>query len=453
MNMKILRNIKFLLFCFLVVLFLGSISFDRSFVGLTFNGFRLGELIMAIMFLISLSICLLNKKLIDRLRLGDFTSTINIFRLIIISFAISIIYFKTSYFSTYTYKTSSYIWIVSSFFIFYFLSPYLQEYKKYVRFLSISLLILPVAHYFFSTGYYPNFIMDIFIKHSDKFNFTKASDIMISLIICNLLYRLTEKNKDYSLFYFGFSIPLLLPLLLEMSRGSFIAALVFFIFILIYDFKYLLKNKRSLIIFIIISFSVFIFSTYRISGVNFDFAQEENIIIDTSISGNIAKIAKKNETRKAFFSFYIEDGRIVSHDNTTNWRLDIWQDVVDDLDSKDSIFKGYGYNEIIPVMTDPSAPGRLGRDGLNEHVHSYVFNILARGGVLQLILFIAFHFSFLIIWYKKFNNFHILLFMVPIFINSITDMNMEGVQFPFLYYSFLAIFFNLYEYEKNKSYF
>ena len=453
MNMKILRNIKFLSFCFLITLFLGSISFDRSFVGLSFKGFRLGELIMAMMFVSSLGICLLNKKLISRLRLEDFTPTINLFRLILISFVISIVYFKTSFFSTYTYKTSSYIWIASSFFIFYFLSPYLQEYKKYVRFLSLCLLILPVIHYFFSTGYYPNFIMDIFIKYSDKFNFTKASDIMISLIICNLLYRLTEKNKDYSLFYFGFSIPLLLPLLLEMSRGSFIAALAFFIFILIYDAKYLLKNKRSLIIFILISFSVFIFSTYRIGGVNFDFSQEENVIIDTSISGNIAKIAKKNETRKAFFSFYIEDGRIVSHDNTTNWRLDIWQDVVDDLDSKDSIFKGYGYNEIIPVMTDPSAPGRLGRDGLNEHVHSYIFNILARGGILQLIIFIAFHFSFLLIWYKKFNNFQILLFMVPIFINSITDMNMEGVQFPFLYYSFLAIFFNLSEYEKNKSYF
>ena len=104
---------------------------------------------------------------------------------------------KQAFFSTYTYKTSSYIWIASSFFIFYFLSPYLQEYKKYVRFLSLCLLILPVIHYFFSTGYYPNFIMDIFIKYSDKFNFTKASDIMISLIICNLLYRLTEKNKDY----------------------------------------------------------------------------------------------------------------------------------------------------------------------------------------------------------------------------------------------------------------
>ena len=41
--------------------------------------------------------------------------------------------------------------------------------------------------------------------------------------------------------------------------------------------------------------------------------------------------------------------------------------------------KGYGYNEILPVMTDPSAPGRLGRDGLNEHVHNYFVNIFARG--------------------------------------------------------------------------
>ena len=92
------------------------------------------------------------------------------------------------------------------------------------------------------------------------------------------------------------------------------------------------------------------------------------------------------------------------------------------------------------IMTDPSAPGRLGRDGLNEHVHSYIFNILARGGILQLIIFIAFHFSFLLIWYKKFNNFQILLFMVPIFINSITDMNMEGVQFPFSLLFFFSNF-------------
>ena len=89
-----------------------------------------------------------------------------------------------------------------------------------------------------------------------------------------------------------------------------------------------------------------------------------------------------------------------------------------------------GYNEIIPVMTDPSAPGRLGRDGLNENVHSYVFNILARGGIFQLILFAIFHFIFIFIWYSRYKTFDILLIIIPVFINSATDMNMEGVQFP-----------------------
>ena len=54
---------------------------------------------------------------------------------------------------------------------------------------------------------------------------------------------------------------------------------------------------------------------------------------------------------------------------------------------KSLVIKGYGFNEIFPVMLDPTAPGRLGRDGLNENVHNYFMNILGRGGVLQLILF------------------------------------------------------------------
>ena len=102
-------------------------------------------------------------------------------------------------------------------------------------------------------------------------------------------------------------------------------------------------------------------------------------------------------------------------------------------------------------MTDPTAPGRLGRDGLNENVHSYIFNILARGGIVQLFLFITFHLSFVLIWYKKYKNFDILLLMVPVFINSATDMNMEGVQFPFMYYFFLGIYFKLYKNDLNNS--
>ena len=180
--------------------------------------------------------------------------------------------------------------------------------------------------------------MDIFIKYSDKFNFTKASDVMITLLIANILFMMISKNKKYSLLYFSFSVPLLLPLLLEMSRGSFLAALFFYIFIVLTNSQYFKTNKKFLVIFLISSSIFFIGSTYRIGGVNFDFSNDTNIVADTSISGNLNKIAKKNETRKAFLSFYIEDGRVVSHDNTTNWRLDIWQDVVEDLNTKEQIY-------------------------------------------------------------------------------------------------------------------
>ena len=55
-------------------------------------------------------------------------------------------------------------------------------------------------------------------------------------------------------------------------------------------------------------------------------------------------------------SFYFQDGRLRSKDSTTEWRLDIWQDVFDDMKSNSILLKGYGYNEIIPVMLDPTAP-------------------------------------------------------------------------------------------------
>ena len=49
----------------------------------------------------------------------------------------------------------------------------------------------------------------------------------------------------------------------------------------------------------------------------------------------------------------------MSWDPTTDWRLDIWQDVFYDLKDKNRLLTGYGYKEIIPVMLDPTAPGRL----------------------------------------------------------------------------------------------
>ena len=439
---KLTDNLKTISFFTYTIIFLLTLSFDRSFIGLQVKNIPLGIPLVGGLFLVSIVFLFFNKNILNILSIEGFTRTININKFLVLSFFVSCIYFNSDFTSTYIYKTSSYIWMISSLYLSLIIFNEIFKYQKSLEILSKLLLLLPLVHYLFSTGRYPNFIMKFWLENSDKFQFTKASDIMISAVVVNLLFFKLSKNSKQPLLYLFFSLPLLLPLLLEMSRGSFIAALIFFLLILIKEFRYLIKNWKFSIVLLLVASITMIFSIYRVSGANLSLDDSE-VVIDNSISGNISKIAKKNDTRKAFLSFYFENGRFYSHDNTTNWRLDIWQDVLDDLKVKNSLLKGYGYNEIMPIMTDPSAPGRLGRDGLNEHVHSYLFNIIGRGGLLQLFILIIFHLSYIKVWFDKFGNYYLLYFMVPCFFNSFLDITMEGVHFPFIYYSFLGILYKI----------
>ena len=45
---------------------------------------------------------------------------------------------------------------------------------------------------------------------------------------------------------------------------------------------------------------------------------------------------------------FISDGRIYSSDSNLNWRFQIWQDVIEDMQEKNIFVKGYGFNEKIP---------------------------------------------------------------------------------------------------------
>lgn len=434
-------------FYFAVLFFVGCVTFDRSFVGLKILEFRLGEIIVGGFVAISFLFLISNKNVLKHFNLDLFKSETYIFKTIILSFLFSFFTFQTNFLDIYPYKSASYIWFLASFFLVYSCKDYFEKYEIYIKFFSIGFLFMPVVHYLFPTGYYPDFIMYFFMDFSDKFTFTKGSDVMVTLLMANILFIQTQEKKTIPLLYFSISVPLLLPLLLEMSRGSFLAALLFYIMILIRNYKLFVTKKLFFLTVILISGVVFTLSTLRISGV--DIYQDS--YLDISITESIGKIAKKEETRKAFLSFYVEDGRIMSLDNTTNWRLDIWQDVIDDLHLKNQLLFGYGYNEIIPVMTDPTAPGRLGRDGLNEHVHSYFFNILARGGIIQVLLFTIFHLKLIQTWYRKNNDLSLLTFMLPVAINSLTDMNMEGVQFPFMYFYFLGYLFTTYNKNKNST--
>ena len=89
-------------------------------------------------------------------------------------------------------------------------------------------------------------------------------------------------------------------------------------------------------------------------------------------------------------------------------------------------------------MLDPTAPGRLGRDGLNEHVHNYFVTIISRGGVIQLILFLLLHLKIIEIWREKYKNLRILSFMAPLIFVSLLDISLDGVQFPLIYFSTLG---------------
>ena len=184
---------------------------------------------------------------------------------------------------------------------------------------------------------------------------------------------------------------------------------------------------------------VFSISSLRVSGASFDSPDNQselNIVEEIPLA--VKKIAEEKNTEDVFLSLYIQEGRIYSIDPTTNGRLDIWQDVFYDLKDKKKLIIGYGYKEIIPIMLDPTAPGRLGRDGLYENVHNYFVNILARGGLLQLGLFLIFY-TYLIKHYRiKHGNYKILSLLIPVLILSSLDVTMEGVHFPFIFFSYLG---------------
>ena len=430
---------KILLAIYLIILAL-LVGFDRSAAGLEVFNFRVGE-ILIFGFLVVCFILFFQIQNINYFSfLKEFILPIRIVNLLIMFFLVSLVVFRSDFFNPYVYRTSSYIWTIGAFFVSLYLFKDIKEYKKLSKLATALLLFMPIIHYLFSTGFYPNFIIDIFIQYSDKFTFPKASDVMLSLVVVNLLNIKIFKNKKFGLFYLITSVSIMLPLLLLMSRGSFLSVLVFTILFLFFERKFIINNLIYSLTIFVFGYIAFTLSTFNVNDIDFN---QDITVQELSITENIKEIAKKKETRKAFLSFYFQDGRIMSVDNTTNWRLDIWQDVVEDLNNKNQFLLGYGYNEIIPVMLDPSAPGRLGRDGLNENVHNYLINVLARGGIFVALIIIYFHYSYIKIWNKKNENYEIILLFIPAIINSLLDITMEGVQFPIIYYSFAAILFNL----------
>ncbi len=428
---KIPKNYKYALSFVIHSTIFFSLFLSRPVVGIYIFGYRLGEFLILFSLIISIFIFLAPTVYFEQFKK---TNIIYIYKVIIFYFLITLILRDTSITDSYTFKSSSYIWTVSFIFIgYYFLTKYNFEKITLVAFYAV----LP-SIYVISTGNYPNFIIDFFILYSDKFLFIKGSDLTIALIAGTIFIKITEKNEKLKFIYFISIISIFLPLLLFNSRASFIAGVIYLILSII-DFKEFIKN--NILIFLItlmVSSALFIFSGYRVYG-NFNFEKDPEVSRIQEVAKTLGGISEQKNTEDLLL-FYFEDGRLRSDDPTTEWRLDIWQDVIEDLSGKDLLLKGYGYKEIIPVMKDPSAPGRLGRDGLNENVHNYFINILARGGIPQVIFFLLFHILLIYTYFLKNKNLKILTYVIPLMLLANFDATMEGVNFPLIYYSFYGYF-------------
>ena len=417
----------FLASFFILYLIIGY--FNRSFVGLKIYNYRIGEFIVLLGFLISIYVFISgNSVLKDKKILFNF-------RLIIFTFFISAILSNSNFIDTYTYKSSSYIWTIGYIFLGFYIGKFEIKNSKY--FFIVGLVVL--FSYIFSTGNYPNFIIDFFKQYSDKFQFTKASDSFHLILVSSLVINFFTDNKYFQLAYLYSISFLFLPLLIYQSRGSFIGILLYLIFETFYARRFIISEPKKVFVLILLAVIFLSAGIYRISGKSTDELSEEPVKVITETS---ERIIENKDTIDTIFSFYIENGRLLSSDPTANWRLDIWQDVIFDLSDRGKSLIGYGYKEVIPVMVDGSAPGRLGKDGMNEHVHNYFFTTISRGGYVHFVFFILFYFSIIHFWYLKFNNLRVLSYLVPVFFVSSLDITMDGAHFPFIFFITLGYMIN-----------
>ena len=459
---------------FIFVSFFFLMLFGRAFTGLIFFGFRLGELLIGLGLILSLGIFFINK---DNKYLHGNTIT-NIHKLIIVFFLVPFYFSGASALDTYTYKSSTYIWTIAFIYLGFFL------FKDNNSNLLFNLMgyVLPIV-YFFKTFIFPNFIFNFFKTYGDRFDYIKASDVLLLFVLINFLNKKLIADETKRFYSFAISLGFFAPLMSFMSRGGFISLVVYAIIEFFQLRKFIIKNIVKFLIGLIILGLCFSFSTINVTS---DFLHIINNVLDEIVEGEYikqifpdidikisldwlnfgAKVAEPSppteltteqilENAKqvgnrrgqnilslfTFGSFSLDVGasgyRFYSEEPLANWRLQLWQDIIDDMATKDLIYTGYGYKEIIPAMT---LEDNNGNDSTNENVHNYFVQSFARGGLIHLILLLLFHLSILIYWKRKYGNLKIIQYMMPVLLVSSFDPSMESVRFPLIYYTFLGFF-------------
>lgn len=423
---KILTFFSFeslLVYYFFLVLLLG-----RSFTGIGIFGFRVGELMIGSAMVLFIYFVVFKSKKVKDLLNDPLTI---ILRLIFITFIV----INTrkggfdSFLNVEVYRSSSYMWSIGFLFVLNFINK-ARLFDSSIFFTGLC-FILPCV-YILTSVYYPNFLDMFFMEYSDKLRLLKGSDLFIAYAIYCFLFFERIKNNNF-IYIFTFVISgLLIPLIVFSSRGASIGTFLVLIYCIFRNKNAFLRNK-----FLFFGSLIGFIATLTLSSIYLDWTKIDFQEINTSMaidSLEMTLISKRYpETTKPYL--FIEDNRINSGDGNLNWRLQIWQDVTEDLSDKKILFTGYGYENVIPAMAKLD---RMGLDGTNIHVHNYFINILARGGLIHLVLFILFYMYLIKYIYEKKKSHNATIFIGAILFVAFFDSSMETVRYPFLFYTILS---------------
>lgn len=421
--MKTLKfsSLKFLNLIFVLFLFI----LGRVFMGLNVFTLRLGEILIgvsALFFLYHLGKDLVNFKNLSK---EDKNFTI-IFALALSHTFYLFLFYGYEFFNLYPFKTSSYIWVLGFFYV-----GKNSNFNFSSKSSLISIFLALVLSYFSSIFGITNEYQDILLRYTDKFDYLKASDLIIFFIFFVYFFKVSKFNNQINIIVsiFLFSI-FYLPLMMNKSRGASIAFILFLSF-LIYELIKLRNSKNFYIIIIFLSFLVFVLSAFIVSKSPLDLSEIDDKIKYVSTSRYDKPVQNRPQVFDDYPILYIEGRRVFSSDGNLNWRLQIWQDIFEDTYLKKIVLKGYGYNLKIPAM-EPEY--RSGNDGTNENVHNFFVNIYARGGLIHLLLYSSF-FIVLFKFAKQNNRLMILsMFIVPLALTSFFDASMENAHYPLIFY-------------------
>ena len=410
--------IKYIFFVFMIL----TAVFGRSFMGIYFFGFRLGEYLIGFGFVLFI-IFLLNKNLVEDV-VGE--KIYPIFILIFFTFILFLFINSDVPKNTYLFKSSSYIWVISFIFIGYFFTNNLNLNRQI--FILNNFLLFFV--FYLNTLGYPDVLIDYFKRNADKFQFSKASEIILIVIIILWLNNRFISSK-FNLSYFIITCSFFLPLFLVMSRGSALAFLIFLIFEIYNLKKYIFSSKILFLVTLIVSiFCFYISTTLIIKDVEIKEEGFEVMLDDI--------LETKNINQESLL-FFINDSRLYSADGNLNWRLQIWQDIIDDSSKELRFLKGQSYLSKINAMENPIYQGE---DGSNENVHNYFFNIFARGGMIHLTLFLMLFYFLLDSKNLKYSKKLAVTFVLPAIIVSMFDSSMETPNYPFIFFFFIGQLFS-----------